>query len=83
MIHSTKKLHVLVILVPVMIRPSGSESFFGGNWALEAVEASEVAVAAEVNEAVEVSKAQNITTVNFRVFQVLKFNDFWTNITLF
>ena len=31
--------------------------FFWGNWALEAVEASDVAEAAEVNEAGEVSKA--------------------------
>ena len=54
--------------------------FFGGNWALEAVEASEVAEAAEVNEAGEVSKAWKITTV---VFQVLEFNNFSTNITLF
>ena len=57
--------------------------FFGGNWALEAVEASEVAEAAEVNEAGEVSKAWKITTVDFRVFQVLEFNNFRTNITLF
>ena len=57
--------------------------FFGGNWALEAVEASEVAEATEVNEAGEVSKAWKITTVDFRVFQVLEFNDFRTNITLF
>ena len=33
-----------------------------GNWALEAVEASEVEEAAEVNEAGEVSKAWKITT---------------------
>ena len=57
-----KKLPVLVILVPVMIRTSGS-----GNWGLEAVEASEVTEAAEVNEAGEVSKAWKITTVDFRV----------------
>ena len=37
----------------------------------EAVEASEVAEAAKVNEAGEVSKAWNITTEDFRVFQVL------------
>ena len=36
--------------------------FFGGNWALEAVEASEVAEAAEVNEAGEVSKAWKFPT---------------------
>ena len=52
----------------------------GGNWALEA---SEVAEAAEVNEAGEVSKAWKITTVDFRVFQILEFNDFRTKITLF
>jgi hypothetical protein len=77
-----KKLPVLGILVSVMSRPSGSGSFLG-NWALEAVEASEVAEAAEVNDAGEVSKAWKITTVDFRVFQVLEFNDFRTNITLF
>ena len=43
-----KKLPVLAILVPVMIRPSESE-FFWGNCDLEAVEAAEVAEAAEVN----------------------------------
>jgi hypothetical protein len=57
--------------------------FFGGNWALEAVEASDVAEATEVNEAGEVSKAWKITAVDFRVFQVLEFNNFMTNITLF
>ena len=51
-----KKSTVLVILLPVMVRSSGSGGFLG-NWALETVEASEVAEAAEVNEAVEVSKA--------------------------
>ena len=51
-----------------------------GNWALEA---SEVAEATDVNEAGEVSKAWKITTVDFRVFQVLEFNNFRTNITLF
>ena len=57
-----EELPVLVILVPV---PSGSGSFFCGNWALEAVEASEVAEAAEVNEAGQVSKAWKITTLDF------------------
>jgi len=57
--------------------------FFWRNGALEAVEASEVAEAAEVNEAGEVSKSWKITTVDFRVFQVLEFNNFRTNITLF
>ena len=56
---------------------------FWGNWALEAVEASEVAEAAEVNEAGEVSKAWKILTVDFRVFLVLEFNNFRTNIALF
>ena len=42
-----KELPVMVILVSVMIR-SGSE-FFLGNWHLEAVEAGEVAEAAEFN----------------------------------
>ena len=47
---------------------------FWGNWALDAIETSEVAEAAEVNEAGEVSTACKITTVDFRVFQVLVFN---------
>ena len=38
----------------------------GGNWALEAVEASEVAKAAEVNEAGKVSKACKMTFGSFR-----------------
>ena len=71
------------ILVPVMIKSSGSGSFFGGNWASEAVEASEVAETAEVTETGEVSKAWRVTTVDFRVFQILEFNNFRTNITLF
>ena len=54
-----------------------------GNWALEAVEASEVAEATEVNEAGEVFQAWKITTVDFRVFQVLEFNDFRTLICVF
>ena len=37
----------------------------------------------KANEAGEVFKAWKITTVDFRVFQVLEFNDFRTNITLF
>ena len=56
---------------------------FWGNWALEAVEASEVNEAAEVNETGEVSKAWKITTEDFRVSQVLEFNKFRANITLF
>ena len=40
-------------------------------------------MAAEINEAGEVSKAWQITTENFRVFQVLEFNNLKTNITLF
>ena len=51
-----------------------------GNWALEAVEASEVAEAAEVNEAGEVSKALKITAEDFGVFQV---DNLRTNITFF
>ena len=57
--------------------------FFWENWALEVVEASEVAEAAEVNEVGEVSKTQKITTVDLRVFQVLEFDNFMTDITLF
>ena len=48
-----KKLPVLVILVPVMIKTIGISMFFGEI----GVEASEIAEAAEVNEAGEVSKA--------------------------
>ena len=59
------------------------QEVFWGNWALEAVEASEVADAAKVNDAGEVSKAWKITSVDFIVFQVLEFNNFRTNITLF
>ena len=51
--------------------------------AVEAVEATEVAEATEVNEAAEVCKAWKITTVDFGVFQVLEFNNFRANITLF
>ena len=51
--------------------------------ALEAVEASKVAVAAEVDEAAEVSKAWKITTEDFRVVQVLEFINLRTNIALF
>ena len=54
-----------------------------GNWALEAVEASVVAEATEVNVAEVVFKASRITTVDSRVFQVLEFNTFMTNIILF
>ena len=49
---------------------------FLGNWALEAVEASEVSEAAEVNEAGDISKAWKITTVGLKVSQVLEFNNF-------
>ena len=49
-----KKLPVLLILVQVMNRLSGSGRFFWKNWA---VEASEVAEAVEVNEVGEVCKA--------------------------
>jgi hypothetical protein len=51
--------------------------------ALEVGEASEVAEAAEINEAAEVSKALKITLEDFRVIQVLEFNDVKNNITLF
>ena len=61
----------------------GIRKFFLGNWALEAVEANEVSEAAEVNEAGEVSKAWKSTTVDFRIFQVLEFNNFRANMTLF
>ena len=53
---------------------------FEENWALEAVETSEVVKAAEVNEAGEVSKAWKITKDGFRVFQV---DNLRTNNTLF
>ena len=49
----------------------------------EAVEANEVSEATEVNEAGEVSKAWKSTTVDFRIFQVLEFNNFRANMTLF
>ena len=78
-----KKLSVLVILVPVMIRQSKSGSRFWRNWASEAVEASEDAEVAEVNEAGEVYNALQITTVDLRVSQNLEFNNSRTNITLF
>ena len=77
-----KKLPKLVILVPDD-QIIGIRKFFLGNWALEAVEASEVSQASEVNEAGEVSKAWKSTKVDFRVFQILKFNNFRTNIALF
>ena len=48
----------------------GIRKFVLGNWALEAVEASEVAEAAEVNE-------------DFRVFQVIEFNNLRTSIAFF
>jgi hypothetical protein len=76
-----KELPVLVILVPVMDDQTIRISKFFGK--ILALEASEVADAAEVNEVGKVSKAWKITTVNFRVFQVLEFNIFWTNIILF
>jgi hypothetical protein len=46
----------LVILVPVIIRPSESGSVLGKS-GLKGYEANEVAEASEVNEAGEVSKA--------------------------
>ena len=61
----------------------GIRRFCFGNWALEAVEANEVSEAAEVNEAGQVSKAWKSTTVDFRIFQLLEFNNFRANMTLF
>ena len=53
----------MVILLLGMIRLSGPESFFlKKNWALEA---SEVAEAAEFHEAGEVSRAWKITMEDF------------------
>ena len=40
-------------------------------------------MASEINEAGEVSKAWKITTVDFRVSQVLELNNFRANINLF
>ena len=57
-------------------------NFVLGNWTLEAVEASEVAEAAEVNKTGEVFKAWKVTPEDFRVFQVLEFNNLRANITL-
>ena len=74
-----KKIPELVILVPVMINPGS----FLGNWALEAVEATEVAGATEVNEAGELAKAWKIPTLDFRVSQVIEFSNFRANITFF
>ena len=82
MIHSTKNYQYLLLWCQWWSDHQDQEVFWR-NWALEAVEASEVAEAAEVNEAGEVSKTWKITTVDFRVFQVLEFNNFRTNITLF
>ena len=53
------------------------------NRVVEVAEASEAAEAGEVNEAGEASKAWKMTIVDFKVFQVLEFNNFRTNITLF
>ena len=75
-----KKLPVLAILVPVRHK---DQEVLWGNWALEAVEASKVALAAEVNEAAEVSKAWKITAEDFRVVQVLELINLRTNIALF
>ena len=73
-------IHYLKLFWPHAASPASVRK---GNWALGAVEASEVAEAAEVNEAGEVSKAWKITTVDFRVSQVLEFNNFRANIILF
>ena len=45
---------------------------------LEAVESCEVAEVDEVNQAEEVSNARKITTEDFRVFQILEFNNLRT-----
>ena len=55
----------------------GIRKFF---WENKAVEANEVAEAAEVNEAVVVSKVWKITTMDFRVILVLKFNNLRTKL---
>ena len=59
----------------------GIRKVFWGNWALEAVKASEVAEAEEVDEAGELYKAWKITTEDFRVLQALEFNNLRTNIS--
>ena len=71
--------HKLVILVPVMIRPSGSGSLLGkfgfrgylGQWGCRGN---------EFNETGEVSKTWKITTEDFHV---LEFNNLRSNVTLF
>ena len=55
------------------------QEFLGGNRAVEASEANDVAEAAEVNEAEEVYKALIITTENFRVILDLEFTNLRTN----
>ena len=85
MIHSTKYYQYWLFWCQWWSDHQDQEVFWG-KWALEAleaVEASEVAEVTEINEAGEVSKAWKITTVDFRVFQVLEFNHFRTNITFF
>jgi hypothetical protein len=75
-----KKLPVLVILMPVMIRSSESGSFLGGfrgfwgQWGCRSCWGE---------WGWRGFKAWKITTVEFSVFQILEFNDFRTNITLF
>ena len=51
------------------------KEFFGGNRAVEAGDANEVAETAEVNEAAEVSQALKITSEDFKVIQVLELYD--------
>ena len=53
------------------------------NTAVEAVEATESAEATEVNEAAEIFKAWKIPNEEFRIIQVLKFNNLWTKLTFF
>ena len=73
----------MIILVQMMISPSGSGGFLRKLDFREAVEASELTEATEVNEAGEVSKAWKITSYAFRVVFVFEFNSLRTNITLF
>ena len=51
--------------------------------ALEAVEASQVAETTKIYETEEFSKVRKVIVEDFRVIQVLEFNNLWTNITLF
>ena len=81
-IHSTKNCHYWLFWCQWWSDHQDQEVFWV-NWALEAVKDSEVAEAAEVDEAGEVFKAWKITTEDFRVFQVLEFNNLRTDVTFF